>query len=189
MRVATWNIAGLHGTFELAKTAAVLRAQDCNVICLQEVGDAHCGDFLTQAHALAAALRMNCVFAQAHQRRVFGNAILSRHPLHSAVEIELPCGSPLRDPTPGSSSPPDRMPGAKERRVALAVTVSPLRDDASRDFTCISTHFGIFNRADREQGKHKVGVVAFATLLAMRGGNKHPPSSAATSTRSPARTR
>ena len=68
VKILTWNIAGRHDGFDLEKVAAVLRAQACDVVCLQEVGGDGCngGSFPTQAHALAAALRMGCNPAPAH---------------------------------------------------------------------------------------------------------------------------
>ena len=75
-------------------------------------------DGYTQAEALAKDLRMSCNFIQAHQDKVQGNAILSRYTVTHVQQIELPSGSEKRDD--GS-----RMPGSKERRMALVARVAP----------------------------------------------------------------
>jgi endonuclease/exonuclease/phosphatase family metal-dependent hydrolase len=138
--VATYNIAGGHSTFSHDDVLSALQSLNADVICLQEVlGD----DMLhTQAHRLADDLRMSCVFGQAHQTRVFGNAILSRLPLTRRHDIELPRGSLKRDD--GS-----RMPGQNERRAALAVIVSPFREVPVYDFVCVCTHVGKYNSAEQ----------------------------------------
>ena len=138
LRVVTYNIAGNHASYDTQKLTQVLVGLKVDLVFLQEVSDKKCDPFPTQAHALASALRMNCVFGQPAEGRVFGNAILSVYPLHSATEILLPHGSLYRDD--GS-----RMPGQKERRLALAGVVSPIREDPSFDFLCIATHFGLYN--------------------------------------------
>ena len=137
--VATYNIAGGQDTFSHERVLGALRSLDADVICLQEVAGHDVGH--TQAHRLARDLGMNCVFGNAHQKRLFGNAILSHFPLTLIDEIELPRGSLNRDDG-------TRMPGQKERRAALAVTVSPFTDVPKYDFLCICTHVGIYNSAE-----------------------------------------
>lgn len=137
--VATYNIAGGQDTFSHERVLAALRSLDADVICLQEVAGDDVGH--TQAHRLARDLGMKCIFGNAHQERLFGNAILSHFPLTLIDEIELPRGSLNRDDG-------TRMPGQKERRAALAVTVSPFTDVPKYDFLCICTHVGIYNSAE-----------------------------------------
>lgn len=146
--VATYNIAGNHETFLHDRVLNALQSLNADVICLQEVK----GDDLqhTQAHDLADALRMNCVFSQAHQTKIFGNAILSRFPLTQRHEIKIPRGSLKRDD--GS-----RTPGQKEHRSALAVVVSPFRDVSAYDFLCVCTHVGIYNSAEQSTKAHVAG--------------------------------
>eukprot|EP00927_Polykrikos_kofoidii_P047877 TRINITY_DN42161_c0_g1_i1.p1 TRINITY_DN42161_c0_g1~~TRINITY_DN42161_c0_g1_i1.p1 ORF type:complete len:480 (-),score=54.47 TRINITY_DN42161_c0_g1_i1:16-1455(-) len=138
-KVVTYNIAGRHAGFSVQKIVDVLRSVEADVVCLQEVN----GSSLerTDAHAIAAALRMSCTFAQGPEDIVFGNAILSRWPLGSTEIIELPCGSATK--ADGS-----RMPGSRERRVALTAVVCPPCDVTCRDFIIICTHFGIYNEFD-----------------------------------------
>lgn len=140
VRIITYNIAGNQARFNYSKILAVLRSVDADVICLQEVSGTDLDH--TQAHALARDLRLSCLFGQAHQRRYpFGNAILSRFPLSSATRIDLPRGSLKRD----NGNP---MPGQKERRLALAATVSPFKERPKFDFIVISVHMGIYNSED-----------------------------------------
>jgi endonuclease/exonuclease/phosphatase family metal-dependent hydrolase len=148
-KIVTYNIAGNHKGFRLEPIAQVLRGLDADVICLQEVAAHSNTEHLTQAHALAALLRMNCCFAQTlTSKTVFGNAILSHCPLRPAKEIELPRGSLTRDDE-------TRMPGQKERRIALALVVSPVQARPELDFICICTHFGLYNTRESQPAEEK----------------------------------
>ncbi len=147
-KVVTYNIAGNHDTFSHENIFGVLQSLNADIICLQEVK----GDdlFHTQAHSLANDLRMNCIFGQAHQSRMFGNAILSRFPLTNRQEIHLPRGSLLQDDG-------TRMPGQNERRLALIATVCPYKSTSEFDFLCICTHIGIYNSAEQSNEAHVPG--------------------------------
>ncbi len=147
----TYNIAGGHAGCDLDKLAAVMLASKADLICIQEVFQLPTTglQFRSQAHELAAKLRMNCVFGAAIDlgaRGHYGNAILSRFTLHSVCHVPLPRGSLRKDD--GS-----RMPGATETRLALAATVSPVSEDSSQDFVCICAHFGIYNALDAKSGE------------------------------------
>lgn len=138
--IATYNIAGNHKTFDYNLILSALRSLNADVICLQEVSGSDIHN--TQAHSLANDLCMNCEFGQADNKRIFGNAIISRFPLTHKHNIELPRGSLKRDNG-------NRMPGQKETRGALAVVVSPFEDAPEYNFLCICTHVGLYNSADK----------------------------------------
>eukprot|EP00051_Salpingoeca_urceolata_P002518 m.50961 g.50961 ORF g.50961 m.50961 type:complete len:178 (+) comp12187_c1_seq1:213-746(+) len=70
--------------------------------------------------------------------RMYGNALLSKHPLSDVHVVQLGAGSRLRDNG-------KRMPGSTERRIVLAATVKPT---GRPPFLALCTHFGIFNTAD-----------------------------------------
>ncbi|MGW4027524.1 endonuclease/exonuclease/phosphatase family protein, partial [Streptomyces sp. NPDC005009] len=103
LRVATYNIhagAGQDQVFDLDRTAAALRDLRADVIGLQEV-DVHWGarsDFADEARALAEKLDMWVFFAPIYdldpadrdgERRQFGVAVLSRHPVLAAENHEI----------------------------------------------------------------------------------------------------
>ena len=149
LRVVTYNIAGGKVGHSLDKIVAVLHSVGADVICLQEVFQLprallppNAPPTTTQAHLIAERLRMNCVFGEAliMHGLSYGNAILSRFRLHSARHMPLPRGSLTRDDG-------QRMPGAEEPRLALAVTVSP-SDDVWHDVHIVCTHLGIYNRVE-----------------------------------------
>lgn len=144
-RIVTYNIAGNHDTFSVEGIAAVLHDTQADIICLQEVNQVKDQpQFTTQAHLIADALRMTCVFGKAMERKIkgeYGNAILSRYPIHSIRSIELPRGSKFKDNG-------DRMPGQNEPRVAVVGIVSPV-PNGTEDFVVICTHFGIYNSEER----------------------------------------
>ncbi|MFF8103422.1 endonuclease/exonuclease/phosphatase family protein [Streptomyces sp. NPDC016640] len=120
LRVATYNIhagAGQDQIFDLERTAAALRGLDADVIGLQEV-DVHWGArsaFVDEAHALARELRMRVFFAPIYdldpatpdgERRQFGVAVLSRHPVlgaenHEITRLSTQTPDPVPAPAPG----------------------------------------------------------------------------------------
>lgn len=147
----TYNIAGNHNRYNTKKICQVLIDLKPDLVFLQEVSNKRCGNFLTQAHAIASELRMNCIFAKSDERfggieRVYGNAILSLYPIHNITEISLPRGSLYTDDG-------FRMPGQLEKRLALGAIVSPIKDNPLYDFLCISTHFGLYNTQAATMGK------------------------------------
>ncbi len=120
LRVATYNIhagAGQDQVFDLDRTADALRALHADVIGLQEV-DVHWGarsDFADEARALAGKLRMRVFFApiydldpagQDGERRQYGVAVLSRHPVlhaenHEITRLSTQSPDPVPAPAPG----------------------------------------------------------------------------------------
>lgn len=120
LRVATYNIhagAGQDQVFDLDRTAAALRDLHADVIGLQEV-DVHWGarsEFADEARALAEQLDMRVFFApiydldpavQGGDRRQFGVAVLSRHPVlaaenHEITRLSTQTPDPVPAPAPG----------------------------------------------------------------------------------------
>ncbi|GAA3496746.1 endonuclease/exonuclease/phosphatase family protein [Streptomyces prasinosporus] len=120
LRVATYNIhagAGQDGVFDLDRTARALRGLRADVIGLQEV-DVHWGarsDFADEARALAGKLGMRVFFAPIYdldpaapggERRRFGVAVLSRHPVlaaenHEITRLSTQTPDPVPAPAPG----------------------------------------------------------------------------------------
>ncbi|MEV7786278.1 endonuclease/exonuclease/phosphatase family protein [Streptomyces sp. NPDC088106] len=120
LRVVTYNIhagAGQDQVFDLDRTAAALRGLRADVIGLQEV-DVHWGarsDFVDEARALAGKLRMRVFFAPIYdleppgpdgERRRFGVAVLSRHPVlhaenHEITRLSTQTSEPVSAPAPG----------------------------------------------------------------------------------------
>ncbi|MFI9467079.1 endonuclease/exonuclease/phosphatase family protein [Streptomyces sp. NPDC052492] len=120
LRVATYNIhagAGEDQVFDLDRTAAALRGLRADVIGLQEV-DVHWGDrsaFADEARALAGRLRMRVFFAPIYdldpaveggERRQYGVAVLSRHPVlyaenHEITRLSTQTPDPVPAPAPG----------------------------------------------------------------------------------------
>ncbi|MGC0372854.1 endonuclease/exonuclease/phosphatase family protein [Streptomyces sp. SAI-229] len=120
LRVATYNIhagAGQDQVFDLDRTAAALRGLRADVIGIQEV-DVHWGarsDFADEARALAGKLDMRVFFAPIYdldpadgngERRRFGVAVLSRHPVlaaenHEITRLSTQTPDPVPAPAPG----------------------------------------------------------------------------------------
>lgn len=120
LRVATYNIhagAGEDQVFDLDRTAAAVRDLHADVIGLQEV-DVHWSarsDFVDEARALAVKLDMRVFFApiydldpadQGGERRQFGVAVLSRHPVlaaenHEITRLSTQTPDPVPAPAPG----------------------------------------------------------------------------------------
>ena len=134
IRVVTYNIGGGNSSFSIDRITAALKTINADLVCLQEVSGESV--YKTQAHTLASRLRMNCVFGSTQRSAVFGNAILSRWPLHSMHPIQLPRGSSSRD----------------KHRAALAVMVSPFQHRPRYDFWCVCTQLGAFNSKDQASG-------------------------------------
>ncbi|MGY0065425.1 endonuclease/exonuclease/phosphatase family protein [Streptomyces sp. QTS137] len=120
LRVATFNIhagAGQDGIFDLGRTARAVRDLDADVVGLQEV-DVHWGarsDFVDEARALAEKLGMRVFFAPVYdldpaagggERRQYGVAVLSRHPVleaenHEITRLSTQTSDPVPAPAPG----------------------------------------------------------------------------------------
>jgi endonuclease/exonuclease/phosphatase family metal-dependent hydrolase len=100
LRVATFNIRhglGLDGRLDLARSAAVVRALDCDIVAIQEVdvGCARSGN-LNQADELARLTGMTPCFAPAIplQGGLYGILVLSRLPVTLWSTLPLPGQEP-----------------------------------------------------------------------------------------------
>ncbi|MEU5464419.1 endonuclease/exonuclease/phosphatase family protein [Streptomyces althioticus] len=132
LRVATYNIhagAGEDQVFDLDRTAAALRDLRADVIGLQEV-DVRWGersDFTDEARALAEKLRMRVFFAPIYdldpaaeggERRQYGVAVLSRHPVlhaenHEITRLSTQTPDPVPAPAPGFAEIVIRVKGVR----------------------------------------------------------------------------
>ncbi|MFF8592417.1 endonuclease/exonuclease/phosphatase family protein [Streptomyces sp. NPDC015220] len=131
LRVATYNIhagAGEDGVLDLARTARAIGDLHADVIGLQEV-DVHWGErsgFTDEARDLAERLHMRVFFAPIYdlppatghtERRRFGVAVLSRHPVVSAenhwiTRLSTQAADPVPEPAPGFAEVTVRVRGA-----------------------------------------------------------------------------
>ncbi|AZM64074.1 MULTISPECIES: endonuclease/exonuclease/phosphatase family protein [unclassified Streptomyces] len=147
LRVVTYNIhagAGQDQVFDLDRTAAALRGLHADVIGLQEV-DVHWGArsaFVDEARALARTLRMRVFFApvydlepadQGGERRQFGVAVLSRHPVlhaenHEITRLSTQTPDPVPAPGPGFA---EVVVGVRGARVHVYSTHLDYRADPS----------------------------------------------------------
>ncbi|MFF8732353.1 endonuclease/exonuclease/phosphatase family protein [Streptomyces sp. NPDC015171] len=147
LRVATYNIhagAGQDGVFDLDRTAAAIRALDADVVGLEEV-DVHWGarsGYTDEARELAGRLNMRVFFAPIYdlppdtaggERRRYGVAVLSRHPVHDAQNHEITRLStqtpdPVPAPAPGFAEVTLRVRGV---RVHVYATHLDYRTDPS----------------------------------------------------------
>lgn len=120
VRVMTYNIqhgAGSDGVFNLDRTIAEIRAQQPDIVGLQEVDD-HWGarsDFTDEPAAIARALGMSVFFAPIYDfppstpgghNQQFGVAILSRYPIvhavnHDITRLSTQDANPTPKPAPG----------------------------------------------------------------------------------------
>ncbi|SEN96291.1 endonuclease/exonuclease/phosphatase family protein [Actinacidiphila rubida] len=120
VRAMTFNIragSGEDGVFDIARTSAAIAAQHPDVVALEEV-DVHWGarsDWQDEATRIARATGMRVFFAPIYSldppqagapREEFGVALLSRHPILSAVNHQLTrlstqVANPVPAPAPG----------------------------------------------------------------------------------------
>jgi endonuclease/exonuclease/phosphatase family metal-dependent hydrolase len=120
LRVMSFNIhtgIGTDGSFDLARTASVIRDSGADVVGLQEV-DVHWADrseFRDEARELARALAMRVFFAPIYDlppladgepRRRYGVAVLSRYPIlaatnHWITRLSTQDENPTPQPAPG----------------------------------------------------------------------------------------
>jgi endonuclease/exonuclease/phosphatase family metal-dependent hydrolase len=125
LRVMTWNIAAGHG--DLAKIAAGIRAAAPDVAALQEV-DVHWSarsGFEDQAARLAEATGLQVRFAPIYELpgasgapvRMFGVAILSRHPILEFRNHIIP-----RLSTQSTATEPEPLPGFLEAVIGIGAT-------------------------------------------------------------------
>jgi len=153
LRVLTWNLWGRGGPWEtrLAGIGATLRAQQPDVVALQEVWEEEGGR--AQASVLAEALGFHQVWASRYaiDGVAIGNAILSRWPILESETRPLP-------------APPERD---ELRNVTLA------RVDGPRGkFRIYTTHLNWrFDQSDVRQEQ----VRSVARFIAETGGDQYPP--------------
>ncbi|MFE2276477.1 endonuclease/exonuclease/phosphatase family protein [Streptomyces sp. NPDC059454] len=164
LRVATYNIhagAGEDQVFDLDRTAAALRDLHADVIGLQEV-DVHWGarsDFTDEARVLAGKLGMRVFFAPIYdldpaagdgERRQFGVAVLSRHPVlaaenHEITRLSTQTPDPVPAPAPGFAEVVVEVRGA---RVHVYTTHLDYRADPSVREAQVADMLGVL-AADR----------------------------------------
>ncbi|MFI2376235.1 endonuclease/exonuclease/phosphatase family protein [Streptomyces sp. NPDC018964] len=164
LRVATYNIhagAGQDQVFDLDRTAAALRDLRADVIGLQEV-DVHWGarsDFTDEARALAEKLDMRVFFAPIYdldpageggERRQYGVAVLSRHPVleaenHEITRLSTQTPDPVPAPAPGFA---EVVVGVRGARVHVYTTHLDYRADPSVREAQVADMLGVL-AADR----------------------------------------
>ncbi len=91
LAVVSWNIWWRYGPWQAREPLLLdaLKAEDPDIVCLQEVWEDETGD---QATRFGEALGLNAVYGQASERLGvgFGNAVLSRWPVLASRSIALP---------------------------------------------------------------------------------------------------
>lgn len=100
VRILTWNIhkgiGGVDRRYRLDRVISCIEKQNPDIVLLQEVADGFpAARFETQLDELQEALDYpHAVFAHEHhfKRGGYGNAILSRFPLHDSERIDLTIG-------------------------------------------------------------------------------------------------
>lgn len=124
LRVVSYNIKhgrGNDNAVDLARTAAVIRAQRPDIVGLQEVDDrAERSGKVAQAEQLGASLGLHHAFGRFmdFQGGAYGMAILTRFPIERTEEVRLPEGN--------------------EPRIALSVRIT-LPDGS--ELTIVNVHF------------------------------------------------
>jgi len=95
LKIVCWNIhhgEGTDGKLDLARIAAVIKAQEPDIVALQEV-DRNCNRSgkVDQAAVLAELTGMKSAFGEAmpYDGGSYGQAILSKHPIESTRVIRL----------------------------------------------------------------------------------------------------
>ncbi|MBV8167641.1 MAG: endonuclease/exonuclease/phosphatase family protein [Alphaproteobacteria bacterium] len=143
LTVATYNVHSCIGSdrrLDPARVAAVIRALDADVVALQEV-DArhHDSGFLDQWAYLGERTGYRCVpgISLRTHRNVFGNALLSRHPVASVRLHDLAIFG-------------------REPRGAIDADI----DVAGRIVRVVATHLGLRNAERRRQSARLLEVLA-----------------------------
>lgn len=170
VKVMTYNIhignppSKPAGTVELAAVAAVIKAQDPDLVALQEVdvNTSRSGTTLDEAKELARLTGMNYFFAKAidYDGGQFGDAVLSRFPILESKRYELPVTVKL---------------GGETRSVAL-ITV----EKEGQRFLFASTHLDHLSAEDNRvlQANELVKIVkTFSLPLIIAGDLNATPTS------------
>jgi len=135
LRVMTYNIhhgAGLDKKLDINRIALVIREQDCDVACLQEVDkNMPRSESLDMPALLAEKTGMTATFEPSLKVEggEYGNCTLTRYPIDSLRNYPLP------------------VPPGKEPRVCLSVTFRI----QGRPVTVLNTHFGLSAAERKEQ--------------------------------------
>ena len=99
LRVLAYNVQhglGMDGAIDLERIAAVVRAQDADVVTLQEIDEGFGrSDGVDQARVLGELCAMQHVFGafMDYDGRRYGMALLSRFPIVASRNIRLPDGA------------------------------------------------------------------------------------------------
>jgi endonuclease/exonuclease/phosphatase family metal-dependent hydrolase len=175
MRLLSWNIQwgrGIDGRVDLARTAAVVRAMDADVVCLQEVAVNHPGlpggagedqparlRELLPGYAMAFGAGSDLPDGQGG-RRLFGELVLSRLPVLQVFRHLLPF-------------PPDpAVPGMQ--RVALEVVVeAPF--GALRAVTTHLEYYSALQRAAQVEFLRELQVLGHRHAVAPRSAAETDP--------------
>jgi len=143
MRVVSWNVhkcvGGLDRRYDPDRIAAVLAAQEPDIVVLQEV--AQNGRWYQHERQVdrlgdSLGLRHRSYFVNVRlgpRRGEYGNAILSRLPITEAENIDL------------------TIAGKKARSALHAQIRMPLPDSATRTLHTFNLHLGLGERERREQ--------------------------------------
>lgn len=135
VRVMTYNIhhgAGLNKKLDLDRIAQVIREQNCDIVCLQELDrNMPRSDRVDMPAVLAKKTGMTATFEPNLKANggEYGNCTLTRYPIDSYRNHPLPA------------------PPGKEPRGCLSVTVR-IQD---RPVMVLNTHFGLIPAARKEQ--------------------------------------
>ena len=156
VRIVSWNVhkcvGGIDRRYDPARTAAVIAAQDPDVVLLQEVaqnGRWYRGERQVDVLGDALGLPHRSYFINVRfgpRRGEYGNAILSKAPLRSTENLDL------------------TLPGRKARSVLHAEVRLPTPDGHSRTLHAFNLHLGLAERERREQLRM---LLAFPKFLAI----------------------
>lgn len=158
LRLLSWNIhkctGGIDRRYDPGRTAGVIAECDPAIVLLQEVaqdgswyrGEKQVdvlGDLLGFSHR---AYFINVRFGP--RRGSYGNAILSKYPIHDAANVDL------------------TVPGRKARSVLHAEVRVPLSSASHRTLHVFNLHLGLSERERREQLRRFLDYLPSARLRA-----------------------
>lgn len=143
VRIVSWNVhkcvGGLDRRYDPGRTAAVIAAQQPDVVLLQEVaqnGRWYRGERQIDVLGDALGLPHRSYFVNVRfgpRRGEYGNAILSKAPLRTTENLDL------------------SLPGRKARSVLHAEVRLPTPDGHTRTLHAFNLHLGLSERERREQ--------------------------------------
>lgn len=142
VRIVSWNVhkcvGGLDRRYDPGRTAAVIAAQQPDVVLLQEVaqnGRWYRGERQIDVLGDALGLPHRSYFVNVRfgpRRGEYGNAILSKAPLRTTENLDL------------------SLPGRKARSVLHAEVRLPTPDGHTRTLHAFNLHLGLSERECRE---------------------------------------